>query len=77
MEFREQWKVAYKVKQNLDDISDAMVSTQGLKTISGPVYLTEGGKHSFDVIERNLNSLKQINGHVYLNKHTHHSQSRG
>ena len=31
MEFREQWKVAYKVKQNLDDISDAMVSTQGLR----------------------------------------------
>ena len=29
--------------------------------------MSEGGKHSFDVIEKHLESLKQINGPVYLN----------
>ena len=47
-----------KMLHNLDEISDAMVSTQGLKSISGPVYLTEEARHKYGEF------IKQVEGKI-------------
>ena len=35
---------------------------KGLKNIAGPVYLNQNNSHNFDVIEKHLETLKQVNG---------------
>ena len=47
----------------------------GLKTIAGPVYMSENNKHNFDVIDKHLDTLKEVHGPIYVNENTKHSFS--
>jgi cbb3-type cytochrome oxidase cytochrome c subunit len=46
----------------------------GLKTLASPIYVTDN-KHSFDVIEKHLETLKEVHGPIYINENTKHSFS--
>ena len=43
--------------------------------MAGPVYLNENNKHSFDVIDKHLASLKEVHGPIYVTENAQHSFS--
>ena len=48
----------------------------GLKTIAGPVYMSANNKHNFDVIEKHLETFKQVNGPIYVTGNAKHNFSK-
>ena len=43
--------------------------------MAGPVYLQGDNKHNFDVIQKHLDTLKEVHGPVYITENAKHSFS--
>ena len=43
--------------------------------MAGPVYLQGDNKHNFDVIQKHLDTLKEVHGPVYITDNAKHSFS--